>query len=106
MIFEIIKIIAYAGIGALIVEYIHSKDFLEFFDTGYEIGYTKGLEESESVKHFTKKLNIKQCSGEGQGSCKRCTDKGIWNTSWMCFLYEIEGMEGCYCEKCVKEIVE
>jgi hypothetical protein len=22
----------------------------------------------------------------------------------MTFLYEIEGMEGCYCEDCVKEI--
>ena len=48
---------------------------------------------------------ITQCQGEGQGSCKRCNDKGIWNVNWMCFLYRIEGLEGCYCEKCVKEIM-
>lgn len=48
---------------------------------------------------------ITQCQGEGQGSCKRCNDKGIWNANWMCFLYKIEGFEGCYCEKCVKEIM-
>ena len=51
-------------------------------------------------------LKITQCKGEGQGSCKRCSDKGIWNSHWCCFLYEIEGMEGCYCSNCVKEIKE
>lgn len=50
-------------------------------------------------------IKITQCKGEGQGSCKRCNDKGIWNVNWMCFLYKIEGFEGCYCEKCVKEIM-
>ena len=50
-------------------------------------------------------VKITQCQGEGQGSCKRCNDKGIWNANWMCFLYKIEGFEGCYCEKCVKEIL-
>lgn len=50
-------------------------------------------------------LKITQCKGEGQGSCKRCSDRGIWNRNWMCFLYEIEGYEGCYCSKCVKEIL-
>lgn len=49
-------------------------------------------------------LKITKCKGEGQGSCKRCTDRGIWNRSWMCFLYEIEGYEGCYCLDCVKEM--
>lgn len=24
--------------------------------------------------------------------------------NWMCFLYKIEGYEGCYCSDCVKEI--
>lgn len=48
---------------------------------------------------------ITQCQGEGQGSCKRCNDKGIWNRKWMCFLYRIEGLEGCYCRECVKEIM-
>jgi len=51
-----------------------------------------------------KKYKVIPCTGEGQGSCKRCEDKGIWNRTWMCFLYRIEGLEGCYCEKCVKEI--
>ena len=50
-------------------------------------------------------VKITQCQGEGQGSCKRCNDKGIWNVNWMCFLYKIEGKEGCYCEKCTKEIM-
>lgn len=50
------------------------------------------------------KLKITKCTGEGQGSCKRCLEKGKWNISWMCFLYKIEGYEGCYCSDCVKEI--
>ena len=50
------------------------------------------------------KPKITRCSGEGQGSCKRCTDKGKWNRTWMCFLYEIEGYEGCYCSDCVLEL--
>ena len=48
-------------------------------------------------------VKITQCQGEGQGTCKRCNDKGIWNVNWMCFLYKIEGLEGCYCRECVKE---
>lgn len=50
------------------------------------------------------KLNVTHCKGEGAGSCKRCTDNGKWNQNWMCFLYHIEGYEGCYCSDCVKEI--
>ena len=49
---------------------------------------------------------ITPCTGEGQGSCKRCNDHGLWNRHWMCFLYEIEGYEGCYCSECVKKIME
>lgn len=49
-------------------------------------------------------MKITQCTGEGQGECKRCADKGKWNRMWMPFLYHIEGMEGCYCKKCVREI--
>ena len=49
-------------------------------------------------------LKIKQCEGEGQGSCKMCSDNGIWNRQWMCFLYNIEGKEGHYCSDCVKKI--
>lgn len=48
---------------------------------------------------------VMKCNGEGQGSCKGCADAGIWNVEWMCFLYKIPGMEGCYCENCVKEIL-
>lgn len=55
--------------------------------------------------HKTNSLKVTQCKGEGQGSCKRCNDYGIWNRQWMCFLYEIEGYEGCYCSECVKRIV-
>lgn len=47
---------------------------------------------------------VTKCKGEGAGVCKRCKDKGIWNSLWMCFLYKIEGYEGCYCSDCVKEI--
>jgi hypothetical protein len=49
-------------------------------------------------------MKITKCTGEGQGSCKRCSDKGKWNRTWMCFLYKIEGYEGCYCSGCVKEL--
>lgn len=49
---------------------------------------------------------ITSCKENGQGSCKRCSDNGIWNRYWMCFLYRIEGFEGCYCRECVKEIIE
>ena len=51
-------------------------------------------------------MKITQCSGEGQSSCKRCLDKVKWNVSWMCFLYKINGLDGCYCSDCVKEIKE
>lgn len=50
-------------------------------------------------------MKITKCKGEGQGSCKRCTDNGRWNRTWMCFLYEIEGLDGCYCNDCVDEIM-
>lgn len=48
---------------------------------------------------------MRQCEGEGQGSCKRCEDNGIWNRSWMCFLYKVDGYPGCYCRECA-EILE
>ena len=52
-------------------------------------------------------MNITKCTGEGHGSCKRCTmhDNGKWNRTWMCFLNEIEGYDGCYCNDCTKEIL-
>ena len=51
-------------------------------------------------------MKVTKCTGEGHGSCKRCLDNGKWNLKWMCFLYEIEGYEGCYCVDCVKAIEE
>lgn len=51
-------------------------------------------------------MKITQCKGEGQGSCARCDSKGIWNRHWCSMLYKIEGLEGTYCSKCVKEIKE
>ena len=51
-------------------------------------------------------MKVVKCKGEGQGSCKRCKEKGKWNRAWMCFLYEIEGHEGIYCRDCVNEIKE
>ena len=49
-------------------------------------------------------LKITQCKGEGQGSCKMCSDNGKWNINWMCFLYKIEGYDGCYCSDCVERV--
>ena len=49
-------------------------------------------------------MKITRCQGEGQGSCKRCKDSGKWNRSWMCFLYKINGLDGCYCKECVEAI--
>lgn len=47
---------------------------------------------------------VTKCSGEGQGSCRRCEANGKWNRMWMSFLYHIEGMDGCYCRECVEAI--
>ena len=58
----------------------------------------------DNVKRMSMRMKVTKCTGEGQGSCKRCLEKGKWNRSWMCFLYKIEGYEGCYCSDCVKEI--
>ena len=61
---------------------------------------------TEGKVNKMKNIKVTKCKGEGQGSCKRCNDYGIWNRQWMCFLYEIEGYEGCYCSYCVEEIME
>jgi len=49
--------------------------------------------------------NVTRCSGEGQGSCMLCSSRGIWNRSWMCFLYQVDGYDGIYCSNCVKELL-
>lgn len=50
-------------------------------------------------------IRVVTCSGEGQGSCTRCTEQGKWNRTWMCFLNKIEGIEGTYCNDCTREIL-
>lgn len=50
-------------------------------------------------------LKITRCQGEGQGSCKMCSDNGKWNRNWMSLLFKVEGFEGCYCSDCVKKIL-
>ncbi len=49
-------------------------------------------------------FKVTRCSGEGQGSCTRCTYLGKYNRTWMCFLSNIEGLSGCYCSDCVSDI--
>lgn len=71
----------------------------------YEFGL-KVIGYIDSMANGGTTLKITKCTGEGQGSCKRCSDNGMWNRNWMSFLYNIEGYEGCYCEYCVKEIQE
>nr|DAF52581.1 MAG TPA: protein of unknown function (DUF4428) [Siphoviridae sp. ctAjZ17] len=50
-------------------------------------------------------ITIIQCEGEGEGNCKGCDSKGIWNRYRMNSLYKIKGQEGYYCEECIKEIM-
>ena len=51
-------------------------------------------------------MKFEKCEGHGQGSCKRCADNGKWNRTWMVFLYKVDGLEGCYCYDCIKEMVK
>lgn len=51
-----------------------------------------------------KNLRIRSHNGEGQGKCKMCADNGRPSIHG-CFLYEVEGYEGCYCCDCVKKII-
>lgn len=51
-------------------------------------------------------MKITHAQGNGQGQCALCAKRGKWNRQWMIFLYVIEGKEGVYCEKCVKELNE
>ena len=41
-------------------------------------------------------MKVIRCKGEGQGSCRKCTESGIWNRTWMDFLYKINGMDGFF----------
>lgn len=51
-------------------------------------------------------MNVIKCKGNGAGTCKRCLDNGKWNSVWMCFLFKIDGFDGCYCSDCVREILK
>lgn len=50
-------------------------------------------------------LKIRQCEGNGLGSCTLSEMRGKWNRAWMEFIYKIEGIDDCYCYKCVQEIL-
>lgn len=80
----------------------------EFCDTAEAVDFLRdtlnNLREKIEEK-LGKAKRITRCSGDGQGTCARCSEKGKWNRSWMCFLYKIEGMEGTYCKDCVDEIM-
>lgn len=65
----------------------------------------KKLEHTEHVQERERdKLKIIRAKGEGQGSCKMCSDSGKWSRTWMCFLYEVEGYEGFYCIDCINKL--
>ena len=49
-------------------------------------------------------MKITQAQGNGQGQCALCKKRGKWNVQWMCFLYEVEGKDGVYCENCADEL--
>lgn len=51
-------------------------------------------------------MKITRCTGEGQGSCKMCSDNGKWNRMWMGMLFKIDGLDGCYCGECTKKILK
>lgn len=51
-------------------------------------------------------MNVTRCTGEGQGSCRRCEKQGRWNRNWMSLLFRIEWLDGCYCYECMKQIVK
>lgn len=57
-------------------------------------------------------MKVTMYTGEDRDSYKRCLDNGEWKVSWMCYLYSIEGHEGCYIATgyhrvdCVKAIEE
>lgn len=51
-------------------------------------------------------MKVMRAKGEGQGSCRRCTERDTWNRTWMCFLWKIEGYDGVYCHTCTNEIIK
>ncbi|MBS6062751.1 MAG: hypothetical protein KH972_02650 [Peptostreptococcaceae bacterium] len=45
-----------------------------------------------------------KATGEGQAECPRCRELGKWSHTWVCFLYKVEGHEGCYCKEHAEEL--
>ena len=85
-------------------DHYREKDADEFIKELEEAGVSFVPCDEKAPKKSSSK--IMPCTGEGQGSCKRCNDHGLWNRHWMSLLYKIEGYEGCYCSECVRKIVE
>lgn len=77
-----------------------SKDSMKFFLDIVDERYPEDKTDDQ------KPVKITRCTGEGQGSCKRCSDNGKWNRNWMSMLYKIEGLDGCYCSDCIKELTK
>lgn len=47
---------------------------------------------------------IKRCGGNGLGVCSRCESIHGFNRHWMTMLFEIEGLEGFFCSRCVDDL--
>ena len=50
-------------------------------------------------------IHIRKAEGNGQSECTRCKEMGKYSLTWTSFLYEILGMKGLYCGKCVTLII-
>lgn len=48
---------------------------------------------------------IKQCKGEGLGSCTLCEKRHGFHRTWMNMLYKIEGIDGIYHYECAKQML-
>ena len=86
------------------IDHYREMDADEFIKELEEAGVSFVPYDEKAPKKSSSK--IMPCTGEGQGSCKRCNDYGLWNRHWMSLLYRIEGYEGCYCSECVKKMME
>lgn len=60
----------------------------------------------KEIKFNMDAVKVFRCQGNGQGSCLRCSENGKWNREWMCFLYTVDSLPGCYCSDCVKQICD
>jgi len=58
------------------------------------------------IKSINDKFQEKSYKGYWYGLETNELCELLANVNWMCFLYKIEGLEGCYCSDCVKKITE